>query len=105
MIANTPKPPYYAVIFSSLKTNDTDGYNEMANKMEELVKNQVGFLGMESVRNKLGITISYWKNLDAIKQWKANMAHIEAREKGKSNWYKKFKVRICKVERDYDFEK
>ena len=105
MIAKTPEPPYYAVIFSSERTKVDANYSEMSIKMEELAKKQEGFLGMESARNKVGITVSYWKSLEAIKQWKHNLEHSKAREKGRSNWYKAFKVRICKVEKDYGFEK
>ena len=103
MIANTPKPPYYSVIFTSLKSNNDLGYTEMAEKMETLAKKQEGFLGIESARNEVGITVSYWSSLEAIKKWKMNAAHIKAQEKGRSVWYKNFKVRICKVERDYEF--
>ena len=105
MIAKTPKPPYYAVIFSSIRTEGNNGYSVMADLMVELAKQQDGFLGVESVRNDLGITVSYWENLDAIKKWKENTEHKIAREKGRSDWYKSFKTRIAKVERDYEFEK
>ena len=104
MIATTPKPPYYAVIFTSIKTEEDKGYNDMSDKMVELAKKQHGFLGIESARSELGITVSYWSSLEAIKHWKLNVAHTEAREKGRSTWYKKFKVRISRVERDYGFE-
>jgi len=102
MITKTPAPPYYAVIFTSLLKSD-DGYNEMAEKMEQLANQQEGYLGVESVRNGLGITISYWESLEAIKKWKLNVEHIEAQNMGKTNWYKNFQVRIAKVERDYSF--
>jgi len=105
MIANTPKPPYYAVIFTSIMAEDAKGYKNMSNKMVELVQQQDGFLGIEAARSEIGITVSYWNSLEAIKNWKLNVDHIEAREKGRSTWYKKFKVRISKVERDYGFEK
>jgi len=104
MIATTPKPPYYAVIFTSIKTDDDKGYTKMSDKMIELAKQQAGFLGIESARDELGITVSYWNSLKAIQLWKQNVDHTEAREKGKSIWYQQFKVRICKVERDYGFE-
>lgn len=105
MIAKTPKPPYYAVIFSSIRTNDDNGYSEMSDKMLELASAQDGFLGVESVREELGITVSYWRDLESIKKWKENAEHKIARDKGKSAWYKSFKTRIAKVERDYEFEK
>ncbi|MCF6270149.1 MAG: antibiotic biosynthesis monooxygenase [Melioribacteraceae bacterium] len=105
MIAKTPKPPYYAVIFSSIRTDGDNGYSEMANKMVELAQQQEGFLGVESASNEIGITVSYWRDLDSIKKWKENAEHSIAREKGRNEWYKSFKTRIAKVERDYKNEK
>jgi heme-degrading monooxygenase HmoA len=105
MITNTPKPPYYAVIFTSVRTEDKNGYAEMSERMEELVEKQEGFLGFESARQELGITVSYWKDLESIRKWKQNLEHREAQQKGKSIWYKSYKTRIALVERDYGFEK
>jgi heme-degrading monooxygenase HmoA len=104
MIATTPKPPYYAVIFSSITTEDTEGYNIMAEKMVELVKKQPGFLGHESARNAIGITVSYWDSLEAIKNWKVVSEHLIAQQMGKDKWYASYKTRICLVERDYGFD-
>ena len=100
-IANTPTPPYYAVIFTSTRTEKEDGYNEMAARMVELALQQPGFLGIESARDELGITVSYWADLEAIKKWKANSEHLQAQKSGRKSWYDSFKVRISKVERDY----
>ena len=105
MIAKTPPPPYYAVIFTSIKSDVKDGYNQMGMKMFELAQQQDGFLGVESVGEEIGITVSYWKDLESIKKWKDNIDHKEAQERGRNEWYKSFKTRICKVERDYDFSK
>ncbi|MEN8124002.1 MAG: antibiotic biosynthesis monooxygenase [Bacteroidota bacterium] len=102
MIAKTLQAPYYAVIFSSLLYENTKGYSKMASRMEELAKGQKGFLGYESAREVLGITISYWDSLEAIKNWKLNSEHLLAQKEGKEKWYKTYKVRICKVERDYE---
>jgi len=94
---------YYAVIFTSTRTEVEAGYTEMAIKMVELAKAQPGYIGMESARSEIGITVSYWESLEAIKNWKANMEHLEAQEKGRTTWYKNYKVRIAKVEREYEF--
>lgn len=94
---------YYAVIFTSTRTEVEAGYAEMTTKMVELAKAQPGYIGMESARSEIGITVSYWESLEAIKNWKANMEHLEAQEKGKTTWYKNYKVRIAKVEREYEF--
>ncbi|MGB7394839.1 MAG: antibiotic biosynthesis monooxygenase [Pricia sp.] len=96
--------PYYAVIFTSARTADDHGYAEMSQKMEALAQEQAGFLGMESARDEIGITVSYWESLEAIANWKANTDHLFAQRKGKTDWYKWYKVRICLVEREYDFE-
>jgi len=105
MIAKTPNPPYYAVIFSSIRTDDDNGYSKMANRMVELAKTQKGFLGIESAREELGITISYWSDVASIKKWKEHAEHSIARHRGKEEWYKSFKTRISLVETDYEFEK
>jgi heme-degrading monooxygenase HmoA len=105
MIAKTPQPPYYAVIFSSIRTEIQDGYTEMAELMLELAREQEGFLGVESARNDLGITVSYWSSLKSIAKWKANTEHLIAQKKGRTQWYKHYMTRIAKVERDYTFHK
>ncbi|ESU22416.1 antibiotic biosynthesis monooxygenase [Flavobacterium enshiense DK69] len=105
MIAKTPEPPYYAVIFTSERSEVEEGYSQTADRMVELASQQPGFLGVESARNEIGITVSYWKDLESIKNWKMDAEHTIAREKGRIDWYNEFKVRIAKVERDYDFTK
>ncbi|KIQ84408.1 antibiotic biosynthesis monooxygenase family protein [Aeromonas sp. L_1B5_3] len=101
MIANTPEPPYYAVIFTSLRTDEDAGYGAMAERMVELVQRQSGFLGMESARDGVGITVSYWRDLESIRNWKAELEHKEAQRLGREKWYSAFKTRIARVERDY----
>lgn len=105
MIAETGTVPYYAVIFTSTLTDDAEGYELMANKMVEMASVQEGFLGIESAREQVGITVSYWRDLDSIKSWKMNVDHLIAQQMGKEKWYKSYKTRICKVERDYEFKK
>jgi heme-degrading monooxygenase HmoA len=105
MIATTPAPPYYAVIFTSLRTSVDEGYGDMATLMAELAQQQQGYLGHESARDGIGITVSYWQSLEAIKQWKQNAEHLMAQRFGRNKWYTHYKTRICLVERDYGFEK
>ncbi len=105
MIASTPSPPYYAVIFTSVRTETDEGYDTMAEKMVELAAEQEGFLGVESARNETGITVSYWKDLESIKKWKQQTDHLQAQQFGRQKWYESYVTRICLVERDYSFEK
>src|ERR1019366_1589953 len=101
--AATPKPPYYAVVFSSQRTGGDWGYARMAERMEELAADQPGFLGIESARGPegFGITVSYWSSEEAIARWKANAEHLEAQAQGRSAWYSGFAVRVARVERAY----
>ena len=92
---------YYAVIFTSTLKTNAEGYHEMAEKMEALAKLQPGFLGIDSARNSVGITICYWESIDAIIKWKQQSEYLTAQEKGKTDWYSLYNVKICKVEREY----
>ena len=105
MIIAELKTPYYAVIFTTLLTNNLADYEKTAVRMEELAKLQDGYLGIESTRNEIGITVSYWKDLASITKWKNNIEHTEARDRGREQWYQHYQLRICKVERDYGFKR
>lgn len=104
MIANTPKPPYYAVIFTNIQTENLGGYSQMADRMLELAQQQPGYLGFESARNELGIAVSYWKDQESLLAWKQNVEHLGAQTMGRKKWYASYKTRIAKVERDYSNE-
>jgi heme-degrading monooxygenase HmoA len=95
--------PYYVVIFTSLKKSNDDGYAEMGEKMANLAKTQPGYLGMDSVRNEIGITLSYWETHKDIANWKAQTDHLLAQSLGRKNWYEWYNVKVCKVEREYSF--
>ncbi|WP_026778082.1 antibiotic biosynthesis monooxygenase [Polaribacter sp. Hel_I_88] len=105
MIVDNLKTPYYAVIFTTILTDNQENYRETAKRMEALAKLQKGFLGIESARSELGITVSYWQSLEDITAWKNNIEHTEIRNLGREKWYKKYQLRICKVELEYGFEK
>lgn len=103
VFAATPAPPYYAVIFSSRRSEGEGGYNAMAQRMVELAASQAGYLGIESSRDAdgFGITVSYWRSEADIAAWKRNAEHAIARENGRDRWYEHFEVRVARVERAY----
>ena len=108
-LVNTPEPPYYAVVFSSLRHTEDgasdDGYAATAERMLELARQQPGFLGVESARDGLGITVSYWADEDSIAAWRDHPEHSAAREAGRDRWYDAFTARIARVERAYEFRR
>ena len=104
-ISATPEPPYYAVIFTSIRTDaDADGYANMAKAMSDLARQQPGWLGQESARDGIGITVSYWRDLESIAAWKAVMEHAAAQRMARERWYSHYRTRIARVEREYGFE-
>ena len=103
MISKTPQVPYYAVIFTSSLSNDDPEYHKTAARMVELAQDQDGFLGIESARSELGISVSYWKDLESIQKWRTHYEHVIAKENGRKNWYSSYMTRIALVEKDYGF--
>ena len=100
-IGRTPPPPYWAVIFTSRLRSPADGYGDMADRMLDLAVEQPGFLGVETARAEVGISVSYWDSEKAIRAWKKNAEHLEAQRRGREDWYETFIVRVCRVERAY----
>ena len=107
MIANTPKPPYIAVVFTSIRTDVEEGYEKMNELTFKELESIEGYLGYEAFidENGFGVNVSYWKDMEALKNWRDNTLHQKAQELGKEKWYTNYKLRICTVERDYEFEK
>ena len=101
VIAETPAPPYVAVIFTSVRTDGDDGYAAMAATMERLAREQPGYLGIEAAREDVGITVSYWRDEASAKAWKEVGAHLVAQRRGREVWYRDYRVRIAHVTRDY----
>ncbi|HVK25457.1 MAG TPA: antibiotic biosynthesis monooxygenase [Actinokineospora sp.] len=104
-IATTPEPPYYAVIFTSILGPDHDGYGEAADRMVELVRQTPGYLGHESAREQVGITVAYFTDEAAIRTWRENDEHAAVRARGRAQWYDAFELRVAKVERAYGFRR
>lgn len=99
--ASTPEPPYYAVIFTSRRTDVDAGYGAASDRMVELASAQPGFLGVESARGPdgLGITVSYWESEEAIANWRRHAEHLLAQKRGRDEWYEEFVTRVARVER------
>jgi heme-degrading monooxygenase HmoA len=100
-IASTPEPPYVAVIFTSVRREGDNGYAAMSANMERLAAEQPGYLGIETARDGLGITVSYWADEAAAQAWKQVAAHLVAQELGREAWYADYRVRVAVVHRDY----
>ena len=100
-IAQTPQPPYVAVIFTSIRADADDGYATMAVEMADLAAQQPGYLGLESARDGVGITVSYWATEDDARAWKRVQEHLGAQKLGREHWYARYAVRVAQVTRAY----
>ena len=105
--ARPPEPPYYAVIFTSVRTPGDQGYADRAEEMVRLAAEQPGFLGIDSARGAdgLGITVSYWRDEESIAAWRNQADHSRTRADVRARWYESFTVHVAKVERSYDFHR
>jgi heme-degrading monooxygenase HmoA len=103
--AATPKPPYYAVIFTALPTKDDAGYGDLSNELHRLAEQQPGYLGIEAAGVTKEITVSYWRDREAIIAWKQKVEHLAAQRLGRERWYQSYRVRVALVEREYGWER
>jgi len=97
--------PYYAVIFTSIRTDVKEDYAETNDFLEEAAAAISGFLGQEATRDGIGIAVSYWKDLESIDEWRKHLSHKDAKARGIREWYKTYTIRICKVESHNHFVK
>jgi heme-degrading monooxygenase HmoA len=105
-LVETPKPPYYAVIITTIRTKVEEGYEAAADRMYALACEQEGFLGMEYVRDRegVGITVSFWRDLEAVRRWKQHAEHLLVQRQGQARWYEAYRIRVSKVERETVWE-
>jgi heme-degrading monooxygenase HmoA len=101
------EPPYYSVVFTTVRTPDQSGYRDTNARMEELVKDVPGYLGMDHAQNPggLGITVAYFRDAEALTQWRTNAEHQAAQQRGRAHWYQSYTIHVAKVERSHTFKR
>ncbi len=103
MLDTSFKPPYYAAIFISELSNNDEGYAQMAQQMLELAHTMPGFLGVESAREQVGITVSFWRDEASIAHWRKQAQHVQAQKLGREKWYQNYQIHIARVERFHQY--
>ena len=100
-----PEPPYYAVVFTSMRTGGDRGYAMTSDRMLELAAQQPGYLGVDSTRGEdgLGITVSYWRDAESIGAWRRVAEHERAQSAGRATWYQEYAIHVARVERSTTF--
>jgi heme-degrading monooxygenase HmoA len=101
------EPPYYVAVFSTVRAQDQSGYSETNVRMEELVKNIPGYLGMDHAQTPggLGITVGYFRDAEALTEWRSHAEHRAAQKRGRAEWYENYTLHVAKVERSHGFSR
>lgn len=109
-MTTTPEPPYLAVIFTNHRAGwddarTNDAYGVAAARMEELAATIPGYLGIEAARggDGTGITVSYWRDDDAVAAWRSHPEHLDVQARGRNDWYEWYELRVARVERARSF--
>lgn len=99
------QPPYYVAVFTTVRTQEQGGYGETNARMEELVKDIPGYLGMDHAQTPggLGITVGYFRDADALTEWRTDAEHRVAQKRGQDQWYESYTLHVAKVERSHGF--
>ncbi len=96
---------YVAVIFTSTRTHHhDDDYARWSDRMNELVREQPGFIDFVSARDpvtRLGITVAYFVDEESVLRWKGNLEHLEAQRLGRRDFYQSYSVKVARVFREY----
>lgn len=99
------EPPYYVAVFTTVRTVEQVGYRETDARMEELVKDIPGYLGIDHAQTPggLGITVGYFRDAEALTRWRTDAEHRAAQQRGRAEWYQSYTLHVAKVERSHGF--
>lgn len=95
-----------AVIFEvQPKAGKYDEYLAIAAELKLLLHNIDGFISIErfasmAVEGKI-LSLSFWRDEQAVKQWRNLQAHRVAQAKGRGEIFDDYRIRIAEVVRDY----
>ena len=99
----------YAVIFEvEIKDGCQDEYLRLGAKMRERVSQFDGFISAERFSSVVTegkiCSLSFWESEAGILQWKKDLQHTTCQHEGMGALFKDYRIRIAKVERDYQMK-
>ncbi|MFG2990635.1 antibiotic biosynthesis monooxygenase family protein [Streptomyces sp. NPDC048257] len=99
------EPPYVMAVFSNTRAAEDSGYPETLARMNEIVRENPGFLGYESARTPggLGITVAYFRDHESLTVWREDLEHQAAMKQGRTDWYDSYTLHVATVERSHGF--
>ena len=97
----------YAVIFEVQPKTElaTQDYFDLAAELRPELEAIDGFISVErfsslSDKRKF-LSISFWRDEEALKQWREHHQHRQAQQKGRGEIFKDYRIIVAKVIRDY----
>ena len=94
----------YVVIFRAKVAKLDADYQKAVARLRELAFTAFGcvdFVSMNEGDSEL--TLSYWRDEDSIRKWKAHSEHVLAQELGREKWYGSYSVQVAEIRREYQF--
>ena len=93
------------VFRSRLKPENQQEYYEWAARIAALAKTMPGYVSHKSFVADDGerVTIVEFQDEATQRGWATNLQHVEAKKKGRADFYTEYKLQVCKVERETSF--
>ncbi|EGQ8084604.1 antibiotic biosynthesis monooxygenase [Vibrio parahaemolyticus] len=95
-----------AVLFEAMAVAEKrDRYFQLAEQLKPLLSDIDGFISIERFQSTTSpdkfISLSWWKDEEAIKHWKKNVQHKLAQDEGKSTIFSFYKINVLTSTREY----
>jgi heme-degrading monooxygenase HmoA len=96
------------IIFRSKLTSAAgDDYNSTSDHLLDYAKTRPGFVDVKSYKADDGerLTIVWWQDNETLEQWRNDMKHMAAKNKGRERWYEYYKMDVAEVTRTSNFDR
>ena len=92
---------------SRVRPEAQEEYARWAARMGELAKQMPGYVSHKGFTAPDGerVTIVEFENEEAQRAWALHPEHLEAKKKGRADFYLEYRVQICNLVRDTGFKK
>jgi len=95
------------VFRSRLRPEAADEYAGLAAHMSDLAKGMPGYISHKGFVAPDGerVTIVEFEDEQSLQAWSRHAEHLEAKKRGRSDFYSEYKIQVCTVQRQSEFPK
>ena len=96
----------FAVIFEMEPEKErAQEYFDLAAELRPELEKIDGFISVERFTSMYNegkyLSVSFWRDENALNQWREHLGHRDAQEKGIINIFRNYRIRVAEVIRDY----